>query len=408
MGDSGHCLSRQVTAASVSDRDTCIRWLRHTDPDADALMEVFATMPEGEWRAMFERALIEGMRAIPQPPPELQAFFSGLEQVPRWVDRDQCNLGGATFLRCRLGFVALAMLSLPLIYSWPAGNKPLALSGQLVHRASQRLKDTTRYVFAVSQADGLARFSEGFRMTARVRLIHAQVRRLLIQSGQWNAEIWGAPINQLHMAGTNLMFSVGVLAGLTRLGYRFDPAEREALVHLWRYAGHLLGVESELLAFSEHEGQKLLDMIFASEPMPDDDSRNLTDALMQTAFEYVRGFKSARFATVNLCYGISRALIGDERADRLAYPKTAWSWLVPAIRPATWLVETARIFSTRVQALARVAGPKAFRHLLSERGLKGRSREFPIPRRIAVRSSQPTCQSEPESARDTATGGGQA
>jgi hypothetical protein len=96
-------------------------------------------------------------------------------------------------------------------------------------------------------------------MTARVRLIHAQVRRLLIESGQWNAEIWGAPINQLHMAGTNLMFSVGVLAGLTRLGYRFDPAERESLVHLWRYAGYLLGVESELLAFSEHEGQKLLD-----------------------------------------------------------------------------------------------------------------------------------------------------
>ena len=70
----------------------------------------------------------------------------------------------------------------------------------------------------------------------------------------------------------------------------------------------------------------------------------------------------------------------------LGYPKTSWRWLVPTVRPATWLIETARIFSTRVQALAKVAGPKAFRHLLSERGLKGRTGEFVIPRRIAVRS----------------------
>ena len=403
-GKSGYCVpASHAGAGSVSDRGTYLALLRHTDPNADALMEIFAGMPEGEWRAMFDRALIEGMQAVPQAPPELQTFFAGLEQVPGWVDRERCNLGGATFLRCRLGFVALAMLSLPLIYSWPKGNKPLALSGQLVHRASQRLKDTTRYVFAVSQPDGLARFSEGFRMTARVRLIHAQVRRLLLESGRWKAEIWGAPINQVHMAGTNLMFSVGVLDGLTRLGYRFEPAEREALVHLWRYAGYLLGIESELLVPDEHEGHKVLEIIFGCEPIPDEDSRALTEALMQTAFEYVRGFRAARWSTVNLCYGISRGLIGDERADALGYPKTAWRWLVPAVRPATWLVETARLFSTRVQALARVAGPQAFRHLLSERGLRGGSGEFAVPRRIAVRTCEPTGKTERQSGRDTAT-----
>jgi hypothetical protein len=82
-------------------------------------------------------------------------------------------------------------------------------------------------------------------------------------------------------------------------------------------------------------------------------------------------------------------LIGNEQAAALGFPKTAWKLLVPAIRPATWLVETARMFSTRVQALAKVAGPKAFQHLLSERGLKGRTGEFAIPRRIAVRPGEP-------------------
>ncbi len=386
-----------------------VELLWRTDPLAEAVMEEFARLPESEWRALLDLALAKGLDAVPHAPEPLRALFRQLESIPFWVDRDRCNLGGATFLRCRLGFAALAMLALPIIYSWPAGNKPLALSGQLVHRASQRLKDTTRYVFAVCQPEGLSRFSEGFAMTVRVRLIHAQVRRLLLASGQWRSEAWGAPINQCHMAGTNLMFSVGVLDGLTRLGYRFERVEREALVHLWRYAGYLLGVEHELLIADEFEGHRLLDLMFAFEPQPDDDSRALVDALMQTSFTYIRNFKVGCWCSVDLCYGISRALIGDEQAASLGFPKTRWKWMVPAIRPATWLVETARRFSTRVQALAKVAGPKAFRHLLSERGLKGRTGEFVIPRRIAVRADEPestTSHTKPDSASERAANGG--
>jgi hypothetical protein len=246
-------------------------------------------------------------------------------------------------------------------------------------------------------------------MTVRVRLIHAQVRRLLLESGQWRSETWGAPINQCHMAGTNLMFSVGVLDGLTRLGYRFKRVEREALVHLWRYAGYLLGVEHELQIADEFEGHRLLDLMFAFEPQPDDDSRALVDALMQTSFTYVRNFKAARWCSVNLCYGISRGLIGDDQAAALGFPKTNWKFIVPLIRPLTWLVETTRMFSNHVQALAKVAGPKAFRHLLSDRGLKGGTGRFAIPRRIAVRTHEsefPTTHVEREAASNEVTEGG--
>jgi hypothetical protein len=413
MTEAKHCVPSAYSNLPVAVQGTraekYAQFLWRTDPFAEAVIDEFARMPESKWRALLELALVKGVEAVPDAPEALRALFRQLECTPIWVDRDRCNLGGATFLRCRLGFVPLAMLALPIIYSWPAGNKPLALSGQLVHRASQRLKDTARYVFAVCQPDGLSRFSEGFAMTVRVRLIHAQVRKLLLESGQWRSETWGAPINQCHMAGTNLMFSVGVLDGLTRLGYRFERVEREALVHLWRYAGYLLGVEHELLIADEFEGHRLLDLMFTFEPQPDDDSRALVDALMQTSFTYVRNFKAARWCTVNLCYGISRALIGDQQAAALRFPKTNWKFVVPAIRPLTWLVETTRMFSTRVQALAKVAGPKAFRHLLSERGLKGRTGDFAIPRRIAVRTSEsefPTSHAEREAAKNEATDGG--
>jgi hypothetical protein len=375
-----------------------VSFLWRADPPADAVMQEFASMPEVEWRALLELALAKGIEHVPSAPKSLCALFDQLEHVPLWVDRERCNLGGAAFLRCRLGFAVLAMLSLPLIYSWPAGNKALALSGQLMHRASQRLKDTTRYVFAVCQLNGLSRYSEGFAMTVRVRLIHSQVRRLLLRSGQWHAGTWGAPINQCHMAGTNLMFSVGVLDGLSRFGYRFNRVEREALVHLRRYAGYLLGVDPELLIADEFEGNRLLNLMFDFEPEPDDDSRALVNALMQTSFDYVRGFKIGRCCSVNLCYGMSQALIGDEHAKALGYPKTKWLWLLPAVRPATWMVETARIYSSRVQELARVAGPKAFRHLLSERGLKGRAGDFVIPRKLAVRDDAQQSNHQQQSA----------
>lgn len=387
-------------AARVPLQDRAAKYaefLWHTDPLADAVMQDFANMPESEWHTLLELALAKNVENVPQVPDSLRSLFKQLEHVPFWVDRQRCNLGGATFLRCRLGFSVLALLSLPLIYSWPAGNKALALSGQLTHRASQRLKDTTRYVYAVCQPDGLSRYSEGFAMTVRVRLIHAQVRRLLLASGKWRSDEWGAPINQCHMAGTNLMFSAGALDGLTRIGYRFERAEREALIHLWRYAGYLLGVEPELLIADEFEGHRLLDLMFAFEPEPDDDSRALVDALMQTSFDYVRGFRAGRYCSVNICYGISRTLIGEEHAFALRYPKTLWRWLVPMVRPAAWLVETARIYSTRVQALARVAGPKAFRHLLSERGLRGRNGDFAIPRKLAVRADAPQTSVQPPS-----------
>src|SRR5262249_54724797 len=152
------------------------------------------------------------------------------------------------------------------------------------------------------------------------------------------------------------------------------------------YAGYLLGVDNELLVAGEWEGRRLLDTIFASEPAPDEDSRALVDALMHTTFDFLRGFPVGRLCTMNMCYGVSRSLIGDRRARMLGYPKTAWRWLVPAVRPGTFIIETARIFSSHVQALARVAGRKAFRRLLGERGLKGATGPFPIPRTIAVRS----------------------
>src|SRR5262245_53654114 len=84
--------------------DKYVQLLWHADPLADAVVEVFAQMAEKEWRQMLDVALDLGIDAVPNAPEPLRALFAQLDHVPFWVDRHQCDLGGATFLRCRLGF----------------------------------------------------------------------------------------------------------------------------------------------------------------------------------------------------------------------------------------------------------------------------------------------------------------
>jgi hypothetical protein len=122
------------------------------DPLAEAVMDEFARLPESEWRALLDLVLAKGLDAVPNAPEPLRALFHQLESVPFWVDRDRCNLGGATFLRCRMGFAVLAMLALPIIYSWPAGNKPLALSGLGVFSLGRNRKNNESVVSGKNSA----------------------------------------------------------------------------------------------------------------------------------------------------------------------------------------------------------------------------------------------------------------
>jgi hypothetical protein len=346
-----------------------VELLWHADPLADAVVQEFADLPEGAGMAMLERALAGGIESVPEAPHALRDLFAQLDTVPSWVNADQCTLGGATFMRCRLGCVVLACASLPRVYSWSIASKALLMSGRLVQEAAPRLRQTARFVQAVSQPDGLGRFTEGFKMLVRVRIVHARVRRMLLRSGYWETAAWGAPLNQCHMAGTGLLFSVGVLDGLDRLGYLFSGEEREALVHLWRYAGYLLGIEPELLCESESSGRELLALMDAIEPGPNDESRALVAALMRATCDYVHQTESLHNMPIEVCYGVSAALIGPELAEALGYPHTAWSGLVATVRPAVTAIEALRTISPAVQELARASGPQAFGHLLGKNGL---------------------------------------
>ncbi|TKD03827.1 oxygenase MpaB family protein [Polyangium fumosum] len=348
-------------------------FLMRGDPPADELVAVLNELRPAQANRMLQQALDEGITSVRRPPRAFVQFFRQIDEIPLWLDWDKLDRGGRAVLRTGpLGAVVLACYSLPLSYASPDGSKPLTASGRLVQRASRRLTETARFLVETCRPGGLRRGAEGFKITIRVRLMHAQVRRLLLQRKSWPYERWGIPVNQAYMAGTNVLFSSVLIEGLSKLGYEVPQAERDDIVQLWRYGGLLSGVDSTICAATEAEGLRLIRLIHAVMDPPDDDSRALVKALMEAPLELAKSpaQKAVAQRLVDLLYGLSRHLVGEDLANTLAYPRTSWRHVAPVLRGMNMMMNS---FQRRVpesrDALYRF-GLEAWERVI-ENGLAG-------------------------------------
>jgi hypothetical protein len=325
---------------------------------------------------------------VPDAPPELSRLFEQVERVPPWLDWDRVARAHRTFYRAGLaGGIVLGAKSLALGYCAPAGNKPLAFSGRLTQAVPRRLAETARYVSATCSPGGLRRDGDGFAIGLKVRLIHAEVRRMLERSGQWDRRAWGAPINQHDMAATILLFSLSFLDGVRELGLRVRRAEADDYIHLWRYAGFIMGVEEPLLPRDEPHARQMADIIERTQGPPDDDSRALVRALVESPRAAAQSDRDRRRAEprVKLGYGLCRTLLGAERADQLGLPRTRWQHVVPAVRQG---VAVGGALSDRwpplgrwVEAKAEALGRRYWERAVQE-GLGSVPATFALPLRL--------------------------
>ena len=282
-------------------------------------------------QALFERALRQGIATVAEPSPELRDFFVAVEAVPAWFDLSEINRGAFAYQRFGLiGMIILSAWSLLNGYHSSAAVKPLAMTGELRNNAQRRLAETARFVSEATQVNGLCRGHPGHEITVRVRLIHAYVRRKCLASAEWRTDEWGLPINQADMFGTLLEFSLLMMDGARRLGFELTDSEADAILALWRYCGHLSGVDPWLLAQLENESKarRIADLIHLVQPGPDEDSVALAEALLGVPGQNVPGKASswmARFIT-RFHHGLARALNGPEIADNLGLPDDVWQY----------------------------------------------------------------------------------
>ncbi|MGB5701415.1 MAG: oxygenase MpaB family protein [Polyangiales bacterium] len=328
------------------------------DPVADELASWIQRAGEPA-KAQFERALVDGLASVTEAPAVLVRFFERAERIPPWVDFDELRLGALAYQRFGiLGMIVLSAWSLINGYHSSAAVKPLAFTGQLRHNAQRRLAETARFVSEASQIDGLRLGRPGREISLRVAVIHAHVRSACARSPEWRTEEWGVPINQADMLGTLLEFSLLMMDGAQRLGFFVSPRERKAILAMWRYCGHLNGVDPWLLSHLESEAdtRRIAELIRLVQPGPDEDSLMLTRQLLKVPTENARGAGPGALGVVVSRFhnGLARALNGPEIADNLGIPNDLWQYAEYPVRAVlTPLERLRRVVPGASSAVAR-------------------------------------------------------
>jgi hypothetical protein len=363
-----------------------VSFLDRVDPLADAAVETIERLPRGEGWRIVEAASARGIATMPEAPAAIRALFAQIEETPVWADWKTIDHAGNLLVRSGfLGGVVLGAKSLVLGYASPAGNKPLVMTGRLEHQASRRINETARFVQAVCRPRGMRPGGDGWQIAIRVRLIHAQVRHMILKSpGLWRPEAWGAPLNQHDMAGTALLFSHSVITGLRSLGMRVDEDEAERYMQLWRFVGHVLGVEPEVCAASMYDATRLEEAILTLQAPPDDDSRSLTRALLESPRTQAKTPAQKRNAERQVRFGqaMCRHLVGDALANALDVPRSPWSLAVGVVQRLVRGAELVRTSVPFAEGTATAAGNRYWDRVV-EVGLAGATAEFALPERLA-------------------------
>lgn len=189
--------------------------------------------------------------------PAAQAFFDAVNTTPDWLDPELLRRGQ----RVALAYVDFYGLS--LMHSLFAGGLfsratlVTNSTGRLGSHPARRIQETGAFIGSILEPRGLEPGSLGFQTAVRVRLLHGSIRAWLGRSPGFSEAYVGVPLDQTMLAMTLSLFDYLNLRSMTRMGVRLTEDELRGHHHLWRYIGHLLGIDERLLT-TDLEGERAL------------------------------------------------------------------------------------------------------------------------------------------------------
>ncbi|WP_280236966.1 oxygenase MpaB family protein [Nocardia cyriacigeorgica] len=227
-------------------------------------------------RPLFERALREGIAAVPEAPEPLRTFFESVEDVPDWVDWRKIRHAERVFgLGGRDGLYVARDMSFLGGYLASGFNKTLLRTGALEKGPAKRFAETTQWAMDVTSTDGMRPLGLGYRSTVHVRMIHSMVRRHVGALPDWRGEEWGLPINQTDMAATLVGALIAPMVGALGMGQLVTPRDADAVAHFTRYVGWVMGVEQRFLPEDFRDSVRILYHTLTAITNPDETSPQL-------------------------------------------------------------------------------------------------------------------------------------
>lgn len=329
--------------ASLVDPDLAASYIQHTqlgDEQADALIARLHGDPQGHhW---IKLGIDGDLAALIHAPSEVRAFFEQAHVVPGWWQPHDALEGCRAFHRHTELFL-VAFLSAVLVEGFSTLiSKSFSITGKVMDNGEHRLKQNLRHLMEIFMPGGMEPGGDGWKLSVRIRLVHARVRLLLGQSPEWDHAAWGTPLSAAHIAAASTGFSGNLLKQAEVLGVRLSEREQAAFMMIWRYSAHLMGVVPELLFTDKASALRLARMAALCEPPPSLESCQMVHSLINAApvLAGVKDQKAHRKFTQRI-YGFSRELIGDELANQLNYPPRAAfnqvGWFRASNRVDQWL-----------------------------------------------------------------------
>lgn len=138
----------------------------------------------------------------------------------------------------------------------------------IVDQGERRLKQNNRHVAEIFLPGGLSRHGDGWKLSVRIRMIHAQACHLLGKSNDWEHDAWGKPLSAAHMAYGAATFSAILLKHAGKLGVQLTAEEKESFMMIWRYSADLMGIVPEMLFEDETSALALYELGMVCEPPP--------------------------------------------------------------------------------------------------------------------------------------------
>ena len=300
-------------------------YIAHThigDPLGEEMTEDLAEFGSRESMRLIEAAMNrEGDEALRDAPASLRKFFREAETPPEWLEYSAFAPSVRMFHR-NSQMVLAAFVAGVLIEGFTTNiAKSFFITGRVRDQGVRRLGQNNRHMLEIFLPGGLYRDGDRWKLSVRIRIAHARLRRLLRNSEDWDAEAWGAPISAAHLGYAISSFSARLLKHMKTLGADYNDEEYNSFMAVWRYSGYLMGIPESILFHDADEALKLYDVGQMCEPDSPIESVVMAHSLVNSA-PLIAGMTNPedRRRLAKYVYRIARSLIGREAAESLMFP----------------------------------------------------------------------------------------
>lgn len=343
--------------------ETLQGWRSCGDPLADRVVAALAA--EGSLKNMHD--LLGAVRGkASQGDADCLAFMAHCNTVPAWADF-RAMKKGQRLIAIYAPFMGISLFAGSLVGGSVFQKMAMvtAMTGMLSGSATQRLTETTAMVTRMAFPGEIEPGGKSHEVLARVRLLHSAIRRFLVDSGRFDHPT-EVPINQQDLAITLGLFGYTNVRSLMQLGVTLERDEIDSFLLLWRYAGHVLGIDEKLLPTTIEEQQAFFLASLKHQARPDKLSEQVKCVLDEVALSANRQTRIPYGVAQTFLHQITRYLSGNDYVTGMKIEDKGDYWGIRLFRGLGRVFSLIHRHVPGGERLLYAAGAHAFRRELAK------------------------------------------